>query len=78
MNELRDRVAGSRIFTRIHLKAGYNLIQIKLGDIWKTAFCTKYGQFEYLVILFKLPNTPAAFQHMLPLNRVNQEKVKEV
>ena len=32
MNELRDRVAGSRIFTKIDLKAGYNLIRIKPGE----------------------------------------------
>jgi hypothetical protein len=39
MNELRNRIAGSRIFTRIGLKAGFNLIQIKPGDEWKTAYC---------------------------------------
>jgi hypothetical protein len=38
INELRDRVAGSKIFTKIQLKAGYNLIQIKPGDEWKPHF----------------------------------------
>ena len=40
MNELRDRVRGAKIFTKLDLKAGYNLIRIKKleGDEWKTAF----------------------------------------
>jgi hypothetical protein len=46
MNELRDRVAGLRIFTKIDLKARYNHIQIKPGDEWKSAFCTRYGHYE--------------------------------
>jgi hypothetical protein len=65
MNELRDRVAGSRIFTKIDLKAGYNLIRIKPGDEWKTAFRTRYGHYEYLVMPFGLANAPATFQDMM-------------
>ena len=38
MNELRDRVSGSTIFTQFDLKSGYNLIQIKEGDELMTAF----------------------------------------
>jgi hypothetical protein len=64
-NELRDRVVGSKILTKIDLKAGYNLIQIKPGDEWKTAFHTRYGHYEYLVIIFGLANTPATFQDMM-------------
>src|SRR5436853_7729835 len=40
MNELRDRVRGSKIFTKLDLKAGYNLIRITEGDEWKTALST--------------------------------------
>ena len=29
MNELHDRVRGAKIFTKLDLKAGYNLIRIK-------------------------------------------------
>ena len=32
MNELRDRVQGAKIFTKIDLKWTYNLICIKEGD----------------------------------------------
>ena len=47
MNELCDRVGGSTIFTKLDLKSGYNLIWIKEGDQWKTAYRMRYGHFEY-------------------------------
>ena len=40
MNELRDRVAGAKIITKLDLRDGYYLIHLKKGDEWKTAFCT--------------------------------------
>ena len=65
MNKLPDRVCGAKIFTKLDLKSGYNLIRIKEGDQWKTAFRTRYGLFEYKVMPFGLANTPATFQHMM-------------
>ena len=44
-NELRNHVGGSIIFTKLDLKSGYNLIWIKEGNKWKTAFSTRYGHF---------------------------------
>ena len=65
MNELQDRVRGAKIFTKLNLKSGYNLILIKEGVEWKTAFRTRYGLFEYKVIPFGLANAPATFQNMM-------------
>jgi hypothetical protein len=65
MSELQDRVRGAKIFTKINLKNGYNLIRIKPGDEWKTAFKTRYGLYEYTVMPFGLSNAPATFQNMM-------------
>src|SRR6266481_430695 len=65
MNELRDRVAGAKVFTKLDLRDGYYLVRIKQGDEWKTAFRTRYGHFEYTVMPFGLSNAPATFQAMM-------------
>jgi hypothetical protein len=67
MSELQDRVRGAKIFTKIDLKNDYNLIRIKPGDQWKMAFKTRYGLYEYTVMLFGLSNAPATFQNMMNL-----------
>jgi len=65
MTELRARVAGATIFTKLDLKDSYHLIRIKKGDEWKTAFCTRYGHYEYKIMPFWLVNAPATFQTMV-------------
>ena len=65
MDELRNRVQGVNIFTKIDLKTGYNLVRIAEGEEWKTAFRTRYGHFEYLVMPMGLTNAPATFQAMM-------------
>ena len=37
-------------------------MRIRKGNEWKTAFRTRYGLFEYLVMPFSLCNAPASFQ----------------
>ncbi|SPC60765.1 uncharacterized protein UHOD_11147 [Ustilago sp. UG-2017b] len=49
----------------IHLRGAYNLLRIAKGDKWKTAFCTRYGLFQYNVMPFGLTNAPASFQHLM-------------
>ena len=65
MQELQDMVAGCMVFSKLDLKNGYNLLRIKPGDEWKTAFRCRYGHFEYLVMPFGLINAPASFQAMM-------------
>jgi hypothetical protein len=63
--DLIEKLQDTKIFTKLDLKSGYSLMRIKEGDEWKTAFKTKYGLFEYLIMPFGLSNTPAVFQHLM-------------
>jgi hypothetical protein len=65
ISEMLEQTKGSIIFTKIDLRGAYNLLRIKKGDEWKTAFRTRYGHFEYAVMPFGLSNAPAAFQNLM-------------
>jgi hypothetical protein len=62
---LFDQLGQAKIHTKIDLCGAYNLVRIKEGDEWKTAFRTRYGHFEYNVMPFGLTNAPAIFQHLM-------------
>jgi hypothetical protein len=65
IQESLDRLKEASWFTKIDLRAAYNLIRIAPGEEWKTAFRTRYGLFEYLVMPFGLTNAPASFQYLI-------------
>ena len=52
----------AKIFSKIDIIAAFNKLRIKEGEEWKTAFCTRYGLYEYLVMPFGLANGPSSFQ----------------
>lgn len=65
IDSLLDRLRDSVLFTKLDLHGAYNLIRIAAGDEWKTAFRTRYGSFEYMVMPFGMCNAPATFQHFI-------------
>ena len=56
------QLSKARYFTKLDIRGAYNLIRMAEGDEWKTAFRTRYGLFESLVMSFGLTNAPATIQ----------------
>jgi hypothetical protein len=71
IDDLFDQLCGVCVFSKIDLWSGYHQLKVRECDIPKTAFISRYGVYEFTVMLFGLTNAPTYFMYMM--NKVFME-----
>ena len=61
IDDLMDQLHGASVFSKIDLRSGYHQILVKVNDVQKMTFRSRYGHYEYVVMSFGVTNVPTMF-----------------
>jgi hypothetical protein len=64
IDDLLDQLKDVKFFSKSDLRSRYHQMK-RPEDIPKTAFVTRYGQYEFTVVSFGLTNASAYFMNMM-------------
>jgi hypothetical protein len=65
IEDLFDQMRGAKVFSKIDLRSSYHQLRIRLEEIPKTSFTTRYGLYEFIVMSFGLTNAPTYFMYLM-------------
>jgi len=61
ISKILNRLSRTIVFTKLDIIFTFNYLYIREGNKELIAFYTRFGLFEYLIIVFRLYNNPISF-----------------
>eukprot|EP00253_Pinus_taeda_P008919 PITA_08919 len=65
IDDLFNQMKCVAVFSKIDLRLSYHQLRVKESDIFKTAFRTRFGHYEFIVVPFALTNAPTILMNLM-------------
>ena len=78
IEDILNALCTAKFISKVDLNKGFHQIPVNPVDIPKTAFCTPWGKFEFVVMPFGLRNGPAVFQRLMDNVLQHDKQISQV